>query len=77
MAWRMSTELVVAVLVGTGLGYGLDKLLGTRPWMLLLGIGFGFAAGIMNVLRAAEKMDAANAHVPLGEDMPDEDDETD
>ncbi len=77
MAWRMSTELVVAVLVGTGLGYGLDKFLGTQPWILLLGIGFGFAAGIMNVVRAAEKMDAANAHVPLGEDLADEDDETD
>ncbi len=74
MAWRMSTELVVAVLVGTALGYGLDRFLGTQPWLLLLGIGFGFAAGIMNVLRSAEKMDAANADVPIGDDMPDDDD---
>jgi len=74
MAWRMSTELVVAVLVGTALGYGLDRFLGTQPWLLLLGIGFGFAAGIMNVLRSAAKMDAANADVPIGDDMPDDDD---
>jgi len=31
MAWRLSTELVVAVLVGAGLGWGLDKLFGTAP----------------------------------------------
>ena len=71
MAWRLSTELVVAVLVGTGLGYGLDYLLETRPWFLLVGLGFGFAAGIMSVFRVAGRMDAENAHIPIGEDMPD------
>jgi len=75
MAWRLSTELVVAVLVGAGLGYGLDYLLGTRPWFLLVGLGFGFAAGIMSVFRVAGKMDAENAHIPLGEDIPDTDDD--
>ncbi len=75
MAWRLSTELVVAVLVGAGLGYGLDKLFGTQPWILLIGLGFGFAAGIMSVLRTAGKMDAENAHIPIGEDMPDTDDD--
>jgi len=77
MAWRLSTELVVAVLVGGAIGYGLDQLFNTRPWILIIGLMFGFAAGIMNVLRAAEKMDAANADVPLGDDLPDEDDELD
>jgi len=77
MAWRLSTELVVAVLVGTAIGYGLDRLFGTRPWILLIGLGFGFAAGIMNVLRVAGKMDAANAHVPIGDDLPDDDEEMD
>ena len=76
-AWRLSTELVVAVLVGTGLGYGLDKLFGTQPWILLIGLGFGFAAGVMSVFRVAGKMDAENAHIPIGEDIPDTDDEMD
>ena len=75
MAWRLSTELVVAVLVGAALGYGLDSLLGTRPWILLIGLGFGFAAGLMNTFRVAQKMDAENAHIPLGNDIPDTDDE--
>lgn len=71
MAWRLSTEFLVAVLVGAGLGYGLDHLLGTRPWFLLVGLVFGFAAGIMSVFRAAGRMDAENAHIPIGEDLPD------
>lgn len=75
MAWRLSTELVVAVLVGAGLGYGLDMLFGTRPWILLIGLGFGFAAGVMSVFRVAGKMDAENAHIPIGEDLADTDDD--
>jgi len=77
MAWRLSTELVVAVLVGAGLGHLLDKLFGTAPWLLLVGLGFGFAAGIMSTLRVAAKMDEATANVPIGKDMPDDDEETD
>lgn len=61
MAWRLSTELLVSVLVGAGLGYGLDRLLGTKPWLLILGLGFGFAAGIRGVIRIADKMDAEMA----------------
>jgi len=77
MAWRLSTELLVSVLVGTGLGYGLDKLFGTKPWILLIGLGFGFAAGIRSVLRTAEKMDEIDADIPIGHDLPDTDDEDD
>jgi len=77
MAWRLSTEIIVAVLVGMGLGFGLDKLLGTKPWMMLVGVCFGFAAGIMNVMRSAAKMDAANSHIPIGDDIGYDDDEID
>lgn len=69
MAWRLSTEMVVAVLVGTAIGFGLDKLFGTNPWIMLVGLGFGFAAGIRNTLRMADKMNAMDADVPLGEDI--------
>ena len=72
MAWRLSTELVVAVLVGAGLGFGLDKLFNTQPWLLIVGLGFGFATGIRGVLRVAAKMDAASAHIPIGEDIADD-----
>ena len=75
MAWRLSTELVVSVLVGAGLGYGLDKLFGTAPWLLIVGLGFGFATGIRGVMRIAAKMDAASAHIPIGEDIVDDDED--
>jgi len=75
VAWRMSTELVVSVLVGMGLGYGVDSLFGAKPWGMLLGLCFGFAAGIMAVLRASKKMDEQNAGVPIGNDMPHDEDE--
>ena len=75
MAWRLSNELVVSVLVGAGLGYGLDKLFGTAPWLLIVGLGFGFATGIRGVMRVAAKMDAASAHIPIGEDIVDDDED--
>ena len=75
MAWRLSTELVVSVLVGAGLGYGLDKLFDTQPWILVIGLGFGFATGIRGVLRTAARMDAATAHIPIGEDITDDDED--
>ncbi len=77
MAWRLSTELIVSVLVGTGLGYGLDKFLGTSPWILLIGMGFGFAAGIKTVLRTADAMDEADKNIPIGDDLPDLPEDTD
>jgi len=77
MAWRMSTELLVTVLVGAGLGYGLDTLFGTKPWILLIGLGFGIAAGLRSVMRTAAKMDAMNADIPIGNDLADDDEDDD
>lgn len=77
MAWRLSTELIVSVLVGTFLGLGLDKLLGTSPWITLVGVGFGFAAGIKAVLRTSDAMNAIDSGIPIGNDIPDVPDEDD
>ncbi len=57
IAWRISTELVVAVLVGTALGYGLDYLTGTRPIFTLVGLVFGTATGMRNTFRLVAKME--------------------
>jgi ATP synthase protein I len=52
-ALRLSTELVAAVVVGFGIGFFLDRWLGTTPWGLIVFLLLGFAAGILNVMRAA------------------------
>lgn len=52
-AFRMSTEFVSAVVVGGVIGYGLDWWLGTLPWLMIAFVLLGFAAGVLNVLRAA------------------------
>ena len=51
--FRMSTELVAGVLVGALLGWVLDRWLGISPWGLILFLLLGFAAGVLNVMRAA------------------------
>jgi ATP synthase protein I len=51
--FRLSTELVAGVAVGAGLGWLLDKWLGTTPWGMIVLLMLGFAAGVLNVMRAA------------------------
>jgi ATP synthase protein I len=51
--FRLSTELVAGVLVGAGIGWLLDRWLGTTPWGLIVFLLLGFAAGVLNVMRAA------------------------
>ncbi|WMS41757.1 AtpZ/AtpI family protein [Acuticoccus sp. MNP-M23] len=53
VAFRLSTELIAAIIVGGLIGYGLDWLLGTLPWLFILFVLLGFVAGILNVLRSA------------------------
>ena len=51
--FRLSTELVGGVLVGAGLGWLIDRWLGSSPWGLIVFLLLGFAAGVVNVMRAA------------------------
>ena len=41
LASRVGVELVVTTVVGAGLGYGLDRWLGTGPWLMIVGVWFG------------------------------------
>ena len=56
VAFKMSTELVSAVLVGTIIGFILDNWFGTKPWLILIFFFVGVIAGILNVVRSAKKM---------------------
>lgn len=46
-------EMALSVVIGLGIGYYLDKWLGTAPWLMILWMGFGFAAGVRSLYRAA------------------------
>jgi len=49
---RIGIELVVAIGVATGLGWAIDRWLGTRPWGIIVLFFLGVAAGMLNVYRA-------------------------
>ncbi len=55
-AFKLSTELVSAVAVGTIIGFILDKTFDTKPWLILIFFFVGVVAGIINVIRSAKKM---------------------
>ena len=58
LGMRLSAELLAGVLVGLGIGWALDRWLGTGPWLLLVFLLLGTAAGILSVIRAGNKPDA-------------------
>jgi len=55
-AFKLSTELVSAVIIGTIIGFILDKTFGTKPWLILIFFFVGVIAGIINVFRSAKNM---------------------
>jgi len=63
MGWRMVTELVVGMLMGLGIGYGLDKLFGTLPIFLIIFSILGFAAGVRTMMRTAQEVQRKNSTV--------------
>ena len=56
VAFKMSTEMVAAVVVGTIIGFILDNWFGTKPWLILIFFFVGVIAGILNVIRSAKSM---------------------
>src|ERR1700752_5335141 len=51
--FRLSAELVAGVLVGAAVGWLIDRWLGISPWGMIVFLLLGFAAGVLNVMRAA------------------------
>lgn len=76
-AVRLGTEFIAAIIVGTGIGYFADMALGTSPWLMLVMVLVGFAAGVLNVVRSANEMNASVKITPdmdLGPDVDEDDD---
>src|SRR5689334_5666847 len=59
LGMRFGIELVVAVGVGFGIGWAIDRWLGTKPWAMVAFLVLGAAAGILNAWRAATGKGAA------------------
>ena len=55
-AFRLGTELIAAVAVGTIIGFILDNWFDTKPWLIIIFFFLGAIAGMLNVIRAANRM---------------------
>lgn len=68
-AMKLSSEFVAGIVVGAGLGWMIDRFAGTSPWGLIVFLLLGFAAGVLNALRAVGKV------AEFGQGKPSEPDE--
>jgi ATP synthase protein I len=59
--FRLASEFVAAIIVGAGLGYFIDMVLPTSPWGMVVFVLLGFAAGVLNMTKAAKHMNEASA----------------
>ena len=59
-AFKLGTELVAAVAVGTIIGFILDSWFDTKPWLIIIFFFLGAVAGMLNVIRTANRMQKEN-----------------
>jgi ATP synthase protein I len=59
IAVRVGIEMVGSLAVGVGIGWGLDRWLGTGPWLMVVFFFLGAAAGMLNVYRAVTNIGLA------------------
>jgi F0F1-type ATP synthase assembly protein I len=52
----LGTELAAAVLLMFGIGWWLDRRLGTSPWMMIAGMIFGIGAGLFLFIRSVNEI---------------------
>ena len=55
-AFKLGTELVAAVAIGTIIGFILDSWFDTKPWLIIIFFFLGSAAGMLNVIKTANRM---------------------
>ena len=70
---KIAVDLVVGVAFGGFVGWWLDRYFGTAPWLMVVLFILGFAAGMMNVIRTARRMQAkAEASQMAAPSVPDD-----
>lgn len=57
-AASVGIEMALATGIGWGIGYWLDGKYGTGPWLMLVGLLFGVAAGFKGLIRTANQVHA-------------------
>ncbi|HEX9759871.1 MAG TPA: AtpZ/AtpI family protein [Candidatus Acidoferrales bacterium] len=70
MVMELPFALVSAVLVGGGIGYFLDRWLGTSPFLMLILGGLGFYAGLREVMRRLDHAQGKRSGNESGERKP-------
>jgi ATP synthase protein I len=73
-ALRISTELIGGVVVGAGLGWVIDRALGTWPAFFIVLFLLGSAAGMINVVRAGTSMKTGSSNSKAGPSVRDDED---
>ena len=73
--FRLASEFVAAIIVGAGLGLLVDNFLPTRPWGIISLLILGFAAGVLNVVRATAELNAESAVPKDTPALPDDEDD--
>jgi ATP synthase protein I len=53
LAFRLGVEMVAAMVIAVVIGWGLDRLFHTKPWLMIVMVPVGMAAGIRNLVRAS------------------------
>jgi len=74
-AFRLASEFVAAIVVGGALGFGVDWLFKSQPWGIVIFMLLGFAAGVLNIIRATAELNAMTAVPPGTPAVKDDDDE--
>ena len=81
-AFKITAELIAGIAVGGGIGWALDRALGTAPWLLVVFLILGFAGGMSNVIKSARRMQAmsepmqrSSSSAPVGNDDDDDSDD--
>lgn len=56
MAMRLGVEFVAPICVGAFIGYHLDKWLSTPPWLMIVFLFLGMAAGFLGIFKQINRI---------------------